>query len=586
MTRLSASALRVLQARYLQRDAAGNVVETPEALFRRAAHAIAQAETIFGDTRAAERWQETFEDVMTAGDFLPNSPVLMNAGTPLGQLAACFVLPVQDSMESIFDALKFMALLQGAGGGTGFSFSALRPRGDPVASTGGEASGPVSFMRVFDTATENIKQGGRRRGANMGVLRVDHPDILEFVDAKLDGRSLQNFNLSVGATDEFMRAVEGGRAYDLIHPGRRQRVGQLPAREVFERIVRAAWTGGDPGMLFLDAINRANPVPALGPIEATNPCGEVPLRSWESCILGSINLAHVVAGGDVDWDRLRTLVHTGVRFLDDAVEINRNPLPQVAVATRAGRKIGLGVMGFAECLILLGVAYDSDAACAWADRLMAFVAGEARAASRRLAEARGVFPDWSRSIYAGSGERVRNATRLSIAPTGTISIIAGTSGGIEPLFALAYRRRHTLGGGPLVEINPIFLRHAATLGLDAGLLDHVRTAGHLGAWPGVPDALRRLFVTATEIPVRRHLAIQHACQRHVDNAVSKTINLPVDADTGSVAEAYLEGWRLGLKGVTVYRAGSRRGEVLTLGADEPLEARELFAKCDPGACRL
>jgi ribonucleoside-diphosphate reductase alpha chain len=275
-----------------------------------------------------------------------------------------------------------------------------------------------------------------------------------------------------------------------------------------------------------------------------------------------------------------------VRFLDNAVEINRNPLPQVAVATRAGRKIGLGVMGFAECLILLGVAYDSDAACAWADRLMAFVAGEARAASRRLAEARGVFPDWSRSIYAGSGERVRNATRLSIAPTGTISIIAGTSGGIEPLFALADRRRHTLGGGPLVEINPIFLRHAATLGLDAGLLDHVRTAGHLGAWPGVPDALRRLFVTATEIPVRRHLAIQQACQRHVDNAVSKTINLPVDADTGSVAEAYLEGWRLGLKGVTVYRAGSRRGEVLTLGADEPLEARELFAKCDPGACRL
>jgi len=586
MTRLSASALRVLQARYLQRDAAGNVVETPEALFRRAAHAIAQAETIFGDTRAAERWQETFEDVMTAGDFLPNSPVLMNAGTPLGQLAACFVLPVQDSMESIFDALKFMALLQGAGGGTGFSFSALRPRGDPVASTGGEASGPVSFMRVFDTATENIKQGGRRRGANMGVLRVDHPDILEFVDAKLDGRSLQNFNLSVGATDEFMRAVEGGRAYDLIHPGRRQRVGQLPAREVFERVVRAAWAGGDPGMLFLDAINRANPVPALGPIEATNPCGEVPLRPWESCILGSINLAHVVAGGDVDWDRLRTLVHTGVRFLDDAVEINRNPLPQVAVATRAGRKIGLGVMGFAECLILLGVAYDSDAACAWADRLMAFVAGEARAASRRLAEARGVFPDWSRSIYAGRGERVRNATRLSIAPTGTISIIAGTSGGIEPLFALAYRRRHTLGGEPLVEINPIFLRHAATLGLDAGLLDHVRTAGHLGAWSGVPDALRRLFVTATEIPVRRHLAIQQACQRHVDNAVSKTINLPVDADTGSVAEAYLEGWRLGLKGVTVYRAGSRRGEVLTLGADEPLEARELFAKCDPGACRL
>ncbi|HEX9822231.1 MAG TPA: adenosylcobalamin-dependent ribonucleoside-diphosphate reductase [Methylomirabilota bacterium] len=587
MIQLSSNALRVLEARYLRRDAARAVIETPGDLFRRVARAIAEAEVVWGGARDAEHWQAIFQTAMAGGDFLPNSPALMNAGTPLGQLAACFVLPVEDSMESIFDALKSMALLQRAGGGTGFSFSALRPRGDVVGSTGGEASGPVSFMRVFDSATENIKLGGRRRGANMAVLRVDHPDVLEFVDAKLDGRSLQNFNLSVGVTDAFMRAVEAGQPYDLIHPGRRQAVARLPAHEVFERIVHAAWACGDPGVLFVDAIDRANPLPALGPIEATNPCGEVPLRPWESCILGSINLAHVVTAGAIDWERLRALVHMSVRFLDDAIEVNRDPLPQVAAATRASRKIGLGVMGFAECLILLGVAYDSDEASAWADQLAAFIAGEAREASRRLAEDRGVFPDWSRSIHATTGERLRNATRLSIAPTGTISIIAGTSGGIEPLFALAYRRRHTLGGGPMVEVNPILLRHAASLGLDTEhMFRQLAAAGHLGALPGVPAAVRRLFVTATEIPVRRHLAIQQAFQRHVDNGVSKTINLPVDAGVEHVAEAYHEGWRLGLKGVTAYRTGSRPGEVLTLGLDEPLEARELYAKCDPGACRL
>jgi ribonucleoside-diphosphate reductase alpha chain len=586
--RLSANATRVLEARYLRRDAERRVIETPEALVRRVAGAVAEAEVALGGSPGdAEHWRRAFEAVMADGDFLPNSPVLMNAGTPLGQLAACFVLPIEDSMESIFDALKSMALLQRAGGGTGFSFSALRPRGDVVGSTGGEASGPVSFMRVFDAATEHIKQGGRRRGANMGVLRVDHPDVLEFVEAKRDGRTLQNFNLSVGVTDAFMQAVDAGQPYDVIHPGRRQVVGRLAAREVFERIVHAAWACGDPGLLFLDAINRADPLAALGPIDATNPCGEVPLRPWESCILGSVNLARVVAGGTLDWERLRALVHTGVRFLDDALEINRDPLPQVAAATRASRKIGLGVMGFAECLILLGVAYDSDEAITCADRLAGFIATEAREASRGLAETRGVFPAWDRSVYAATGERLRNATRVSIAPTGTLSIIAGTSGGIEPLFALAYRRRHTLGGTPMAEVNPILLRHADRLGLDTGgLLEHLHAAGHLGALPGVPAAIRRLFVTATEIPVRRHLAIQQAFQRHVDNAVSKTVNLPVDAGPDRVAEAYLEGWRLGLKGVTVYRTGSRRGEVLTLGLDEPIQARELFAKCDPGACRL
>jgi ribonucleoside-diphosphate reductase alpha chain len=425
----------------------------------------------------------------------------------------------------------------------------------------------------------------------MGVLRVDHPDILEFVDAKLSGQSLQNFNLSVAVTDRFMEAVTAGESYDLIHPRHRRPVNRLRAREVFDRIVDAAWRTGDPGLLYLEAINRANPTPALGEIETTNPCGEVPLLPWESCVLGSINLAHMVraAGGeaDVDWERLRHAVHAGVRFLDDVIEVNRDPLPEIARATRGNRKIGLGVMGFAESLILLGVPYDAPAAIAWADRVMAFIRAEAHAMSRQLAELRGTFPNWTRSVHASAGERLRNAALLSIAPTGTLSIIAGTSGGIEPLFALAYRREHTLGGPPLVEINPVFLRYADEHRLDArAVLDKVLATGTLRDAPGIPERVRRLFVTANEVDVGHHLAIQQAFQRHVDNAVSKTINLPEDADQDEVARAYLEGWRLGLKGVTIYRAGSKAGQVLTLGVDEDPTAREFFAKCDPGACRL
>ncbi len=588
---LSPNALRVLQARYLRRDGDGRVVETPDELFHRVARAVAQAELLLGSAREADRWQERFHGTLRALDFLPNSPALMNAGTPLGQLSACFVLPVEDTLESIFDTLKSMALLQRTGGGTGFAFSRLRPRGDVLASTGGEASGPVSFMRVFDAATQHIKQGGRRRGANMGVLRVDHPDILEFIDAKLDPGSLRNFNLSVAVTDAFMEAVGAAAAYDLVHPVRRRSAGRLAAREVFDRIVDRAWRTGDPGVLFLDAINRANPTPALGGIEATNPCGEVPLLPWESCVLGSVNLANMVRleGGstDVDWGRLRRTVEVGIRFLDDAVEVTRDPLPPIAAASRANRKIGLGVMGLAECLLLLGLPYDSDAALAWADRLAAFVADVARAASRELAEERGVFPNWGRSVYAASGERIRNATRLSIAPTGTLSIIAGTTAGIEPVFALAYRREHTLGGEPLVEVNPVVLRYLEARGLDRGaVLDAILATGTTRAAPGLPDETRRLFVTATELSVHEHLRVQAAFQRHVDNAVSKTVNLPEDADQESVAEAFRDGWRLGLKGVTVYRSGSKAGQVITLGVGEDATAREFFAKCDPGACRL
>jgi ribonucleoside-diphosphate reductase alpha chain len=497
-------------------------------------------------------------------------------------------LPVEDSMESIFGALGAMAMIQRAGGGTGFSFSRLRPRGDVVRSTGGEASGPVSFMRIFDCATENIRQGGRRRGANMGVLRVDHPDILEFIDAKISGLSLQNFNLSVGVTDRFMQAAVDGHAYELIHPRLRRSVSRLEARAVLDRIVEAAWRSGDPGMLYLDTINRANPTPALGEIETTNPCGEVPLLPWESCTLGSLNLARLVRGaGQMDWDRLRHAVRVGVRFLDDVIEVNRPPLAEIAEASRGNRKIGLGVMGFAECLIQLGVAYDTPEAIDWADRLMAFVATEARAASRELAAARGSFPNWSRSVYASAGEPMRNATRVSVAPTGTISLIAGTSGGIEPLFALAYRREHTLGGAPLIEINPIFLRVLQERGIEAApLRDEILATGSVRKLGGVPDVVRRLFVTATEVSVAQHLGIQQAAQRHVDNAVSKTINLAEDADRAEVARAYVDGWRLSLKGVTVYRSGSKPGQVLSLGLDEDPAARELFAKCDPGACRL
>jgi ribonucleoside-diphosphate reductase alpha chain len=591
MAGLSPSALRVLEARYLRRDANRRVIETPTELFDRVARAVSQAELVLGTAREAGRWQEIFGSLLAKLDFLPNSPALMNAGTSLGQLGACFVVPVEDSMESIFAALRAMALIQRTGGGTGFSFSHLRPRGDVVGSTGGEASGPISFMRVFDCATENVKLGGRRRGANMGVLRVTHPDILGFVEAKQAGEGLENFNLSVGITDASMEAVRAEGSYELVHPGTRRSAGRLAARDVFDRMVDAAWQTGDPGMLYLDAINRANPTPALGEIETTNPCGEVPLLPWESCVLGSINLANMVqpAHGQagIDWNRLKDTVHAGVRFLDDVIEVSREPLPEVAEATRGNRKIGLGVMGFAECLILLGVPYDSSDALIWAERLMAFIATEASHASRQLAEQRGVFPNWGRSVYAATGERVRNATRLSVAPTGTVSIIAGTSGGIEPLFALAYRRKHTLGGEPLIEINPLVLRYAEEHRLEfPDLNDVILATGRVGDVRAVPEPLRRLFATATEVPVRQHLRIQQAFQRHVDNAVSKTVNLPEDATREDIAQAYLEGWGLGLKGVTVYRCGSKAGQILTLGLGEDLTAREFFSKCDPGACRL
>jgi ribonucleoside-diphosphate reductase alpha chain len=585
----SDNALRVLRARYLRRDSYGEVVETPEELFRRVARSVARAEDRFGDATAGE-WEDKFFEATTSLDLLPNSPCLMNAGTPLGMLSACFVLPVEDSMDGIFDSLKLMALIQQAGGGVGFSFARLRPRGDRVASTGGTASGPVSFMRIFDCATENIKQGGKRRGANMGVLPVEHPDIEEFADAKRDGQSFQNFNLSVGVSDAFMEAAAADRSWTLRHPRTGHLVREVRAAELLDRITRAAWETGDPGLLFLDAINRDNPTPELSRIEATNPCGEVGLLPYESCNLASINLSRMVRRGTdgyaIDWEKLAHTARLGIRFLNDVLEIGRWPAPQIEAASLANRKVGLGVMGFAEMLILLAIPYASDRAVTLADELMRYVDGEALAASHGLAHERGVFPSWERSVYGREGLRLRNATRTSIAPTGTLSILAGTSAGIEPFFALAYRRE-ALGGQTLTELNPLFLRHSRQDGFYSDrLVQDLLARGSLAGLDTVPQAAKDLFRTALEIAPEDHLRIQAAFQQHTDNAVAKTVNMPQSATVQEVAAVYRRAWGLGLKGITVYRYGSKGEQVLQVGAGETPEEREHFARCDPHACKL
>jgi len=607
---LSANARRVLQARYLRRDDRGQITETPEQLFARVARAVAHAELLLGNAAQAAEWEERFSRLLTSLDFLPNSPTLMNAGTPLGQLSACFVLPIEDSMESIFGALRDMALVQRTGGGTGFSFAHLRPAGDRIASTGGTSSGPISFMQIFDAATEHIKLGGRRRGANMGVLPVDHPDILAFIDIKRADGTLANFNLSVGVSDAFMDAAAHHEPYELHHPSDGRVVGQLDARKVFDRIVEAAWATGDPGLLFLDTINRGNPTPGLGCIAATNPCGEVPLLAYVSCNLGSINLAHVYREGShtgqtahtahtatdlceeagIDWDRMGTVVWEAVRFLDDVLVVNRYPLPEVEAMTLATRKIGLGVMGFAELLIQLGIPYASQRAVALARRLSRFINDQALQASTVLAAERGDFPAWERSIYAAHGTyrtHRRNATLTSIAPTGTISIIAGTSSSIEPLFALCYRRVGVLQDETLAEINPLLMRAAERVAaLTDDVLAHVRQHGTLTSAPGVPPTLAEVFATALEIAPRQHLLIQAAFQSDVENAVSKTVNVPSETPPGQIAAIYQEAHRLGLKGITVYRYGSRSEQVLQLGEGEEPYEREHTVKCDPYQCRL
>ncbi|MFL5264448.1 MAG: adenosylcobalamin-dependent ribonucleoside-diphosphate reductase [Anaeromyxobacteraceae bacterium] len=559
MESLRDNARAVLERRYLLRDEEGAVLETPEALFRRVATGVAQAER----REERGRWAERFEARMASLELLPNSPTLMNAGRDRGQLAACFVLPVDDDLASIFDALKWAALIHQSGGGTGFSFSRLRPRGDLVRTTHGVASGPVSFIRVFDAATETIKQGGVRRGANMAVLAVDHPDVVEFVDAKRRP-GLENFNVSVAASDPFMAAARLGEAFALRHPRSGATLREVDARELLERIATAAWESGEPGLVFMDRVEARNPTPDLARFEAVNPCGEQPLLPFEACTLGSVNLARFARQGAVDWDGLRACVRDGVRLLDDVLSVNAWPLPQIAAVSDRNRKIGLGVMGWADLLVALGVAYDEPAALALGDELMRFVQAEAHAASEALAAERGPFPGFATSALARAGARPRrNATVTTIAPTGTLSVIAGCSSGIEPLFAVAYVRR-ALGDVNLEEEHPALVRRLREAGAEASL-PRILANGRARGVPGVPAEIGRVFATAHDVSPEVHVRMQAVFQRHVDNGVSKTVNLPRDATVADVRDAYLLAYELGCKGITVYRDGTRDGQVLTGG---------------------
>ncbi|MBI4308316.1 MAG: vitamin B12-dependent ribonucleotide reductase [Chloroflexi bacterium] len=581
--RPSKNAQAVLHRRYLAKDRQGKVTETPDEMFHRVAHNLAQAEHEHGGNDAqVEEVEERFYQMMSRLETLPNSPTLMNAGRELQQLSACFVLPVPDDMEGIFESAKQTALIHKSGGGTGFAFSRLRPESDVVGSTGGIASGPVSFIKIFDTATDVVKQGGTRRGANMGVLRVDHPDVLRFIHAKDDDRSLQNFNISVTVTEAFMQALLRGEDYDLINPRTKQPSGRLSARRVFEEMVQSAHKTGDPGIIFIDRMNgpRSNPVPKRGPIETTNPCGEQPLYPYDSCNLGSINLARHVAFEDktpvVDWKKLERTVHTSVRLLDNVVTMNRYPVPQIADLSRSIRRIGLGVMGWADLLILLGVPYDSQESLDVAEKVMAFIQRAADGASEELATERGVFPDWEDSVYGPNGalgtRRLRNSTRTTIAPTGTISIIANCSSGIEPLFALSYVR-NVMDNTRLVEVNPYFEEAARQYGFHSDEL--MRTLAERGTCrdlPQVPAWAQRVFATAHDITPEWHIRIQAAFQKHTDNAVSKTCNFRNEAQADDVEKAYRLAYELGCKGVTIYRDGSKSAQVLSTGHTEKVRA--------------
>ncbi len=564
------NAKTVLERRYLAKDGDGKVVESIEDLFRRVARTIASADTAYGKSEEeVQELEDKFYDMMTDCEFMPNSPTLMNAGRPLGQLSACFVLPIKDSMSEIFDTVKYAALVHQSGGGTGFSFSRLRPEGSIVRSTGGVASGPVSFMKVFNAATEAVKQGGTRRGANMGMLRIDHPDILKFIDCKENNNEINNFNISVAITDKFMQAVEDGTEYELVAPHTGEVCGTLDAREVFEKIVDAAWRNGEPGIVFIDEMNRHNPTPALGAIESTNPCGEQPLLPFEACNLGSINLAVCITEEDgvnsIDYDKLSEIVHKAVHFLDNVIDVNHYPLPIIDETTRNTRKIGLGVMGFADMLLKLDVPYNSVEAEQVAEEVMSLIQLEGRKASMELAQERGTFPAWEDSVFCAQGVKIRNATITTIAPTGTISIIADASGGCEPLFAYAFTK-NVMDGDKLLVCNVLLVERLKERGIySEELMQRIADEGTLAHIEEIPEDIKRVFVCAHDISPEWHIRIQAAFQKYTDNAVSKTINFPNSATRDEVKEAYLLAYKLGCKGTTVYRDGSRDSQVLTTG---------------------
>lgn len=585
--KLSLNAISILKKRYLLRDESGKIIETPEQMFQRTAKAVAEAEKNWSNS--VSEYQEKFYELMRNLQFLPNSPTLMNAGTKLAQLSACFVLPVPDSIKGIFESLKNMAIIHQSGGGTGFSFSNLRPKGDIVSSTMGIASGPISFLEIFDKATDVVKQGGKRRGANMGVLRIDHPDIIEFITSKRKN-ILTNFNISIAVTDIFMEKVIGGEKFNLVNPRTGSPVKSIPAGELFDIICQCAWETGDPGLIFIDEINRKNPTPEIGYIESVNPCGEQPLLNFESCNLGSINLTKIINGSTINWEKLKEIVQLSVRFLDNVIEINKYPIKEIEKMTLANRKIGLGVMGWADLLAELEIPYGSKESINLAEKLMGFINKTAFEYSVQLGRQRGSFLNFEKSIYRNKVDCLRNCTRTTIAPTGTISIIAGCSSGIEPFFAIAYIRKFS--GGSMFEMNPVWEKKAAEANLlKPEIISEIIRKGSLKGVKGIPEKMKKIFQTALEIKPQYHLLMQAAFQKYTDNAVSKTINLPEDATIKQVKNAFISAYRLKCKGITVFRYGSKSSQVLYLGEDfgedvDYMSLGEEFSGCSRTSCNF